>query len=172
MSSAADAFGNVCYNYGILDHTSDKCPLPRDKSKITKAKEAHAKSVTEGHGSGGCGCGHGCGDGPGGRGGDRTNTQGKRGTNKGDPATPGTNTSLGDGVKKQNGKWMMNCKSCGWNEMHTSQFHGKWNRNQSTFCIPVTHVFWGKLRTTLSAEKGPAPAANTSTILLVFPGGS
>ncbi len=57
----------------------------------------------------------------------------------------------------------MNCKSCGWNEAHTSQFHGEWNRNQSTFCIPATHVFWGKSGRTPSAEKGPSPAASTST---------
>ncbi len=132
----ADAFGKVCYNYGALD-----CPLPRNEAKITKAKEARAKSVTEGCSSGGCGCGRGHGDGCGGCGGDRTNTRGKWGTNKGDPATPGTNASSGDGVKEQNGKWMMNCKSCGWNETHTSLFHGEWNCNQSTFCIPATHVF-------------------------------
>ncbi len=120
----ADAFGNICYNCGA---TSNKCPLPHNEAKITKAKEAHAKSVTEGRGSDGCGCGRGRGDGCGGHVGDRTNTWGKWGTNKGDPATPGTNTSLGDGVKKRNRKWMMNCKSCGWNETHTSQFHGEWN---------------------------------------------
>jgi hypothetical protein len=96
----ADAFGNVCYSCGTPDHTSDKCPLPRNEAKTTKAKEAHAKSVTEGRGSGGLG--HGCGrdDGHGGHGGDHTNTQGKWGTNKGDPATPGTNTSLSVRVKK------------------------------------------------------------------------
>jgi hypothetical protein len=66
----ADAFGNVCYNCGTLDHSSNKCPLPRDEAKITKAKEACAKSVTDGRGSGGHGCGHGCGDGCGGHGGD------------------------------------------------------------------------------------------------------
>jgi hypothetical protein len=91
-----DAFGNVCYNCGALDHTSNKCPLPRNEAKITKAKEACAKSVTEGRSSGGCGHGSGCGDGRGGRKGGRTSTRGKWGTNKGDPATPGTNTSLGD----------------------------------------------------------------------------
>ncbi len=159
----ADAFGNIRYNCGTLDHTSNKCPLPRNEAKITKAKEARAKSVTEGRSSGGRGCGCGCSDGRGGHGGDRTNTWGKWGTNKGDPAAPGTNASSGDGVEKQNGKWMMNCKSCGWNETHTSQFHGKWNCNQSTFCIPVTHGFWGKSGTTPSAEKGPAPAASTTS---------
>jgi hypothetical protein len=98
----ADAFGNVCYNCDAPDHTSNKCPLPHDEAKITKAKEACSKSVTEGCGSGGCGCGHGRGDGRGGgRGGDRTNTWGKWGTNKGNPATPGKNTSLGGGVEKQ-----------------------------------------------------------------------
>ncbi len=119
----ANAFGNVCYNSGAPHHTSNKCPLPRDEEKITKAKEAYTKSVTEGCRSSGHGCGCGCGDGHGGRGGNRTNTWGKWGTNKGDPATPGTNKSLVDGVEKQNGKWMMNCKSCGWNETHTSHFH-------------------------------------------------
>ncbi len=116
----ANAFGSVCYNCGALDHTSNKCPLPRNKAQITKAKEARAKSITEGCGSGGCGRGHGRGEGPGGHGGDRANTWGKWGTNKGDPGTPGTNSFLGDGVEKQNGKWMMNCKSCGWNETHAS----------------------------------------------------
>jgi hypothetical protein len=52
---------------------------------------------------------------------------------------------------------------CRLNETNTSQFHGKWNRNQSTFCIPATHVFWGKLGTTPSAEKVPAPAAGTAS---------
>ncbi len=103
-----------------LDHTSNKCPLPHDEAKITKAKEVCAKSVTEGCSSGGRGCGCRRGDGRGGRSYDRTNTWGKWGTNKGDPATPGTNTSLGYGVKKRNGKWMMKCKSCGWNGTHTS----------------------------------------------------
>ncbi len=98
---------------GTLDHTRNKCPLPHNEAKIIKAKEARAKSVTEGRGSGGCGCGRAHADGHGGHRGDRTNTRGKWGTNKGDPATPGTNTSSGDGVIKQNGKWMMNCKSCG-----------------------------------------------------------
>ncbi len=87
------------------------------------------------------------------------------GYQKGYPATPGTssNTSLGDGDEEQNGKWMMNCKSCGWNETHTSWFNGKWNQNQSTFCILATHVFWGKSGTTLSAEKGTAPAVGTAS---------
>jgi hypothetical protein len=96
----ADAFGNVCYNCGAPDHTSNKCPLPRNEAKITKAKEVRAKSITKGHSSGGCCHGRRHGDGCGGRGGDRTNTRGKWGTNKGDPATPSTNTSLSDGVKK------------------------------------------------------------------------
>jgi hypothetical protein len=55
---------------------------------------------------------------------------------------------------------MMNCKLCRWNETHTSRFHGR-NQNQSTCCIPATHVSCGKLGTTPSAEKGPAPAAST-----------
>jgi hypothetical protein len=58
---------------------------------------------------------------------------------------------------------MMNCKLYRWNETHTSWFHGKLNCNQSTFCIPATHVFWGKLGTTPSTEKGPALPASTST---------
>jgi hypothetical protein len=45
---------------------------------------------------------------------------------------------------------------------HMSQFHGEWNRNQSTFYIPATHVFWGKLGTTPYMEKGPVLAGNTS----------
>jgi hypothetical protein len=95
----ANAFRNVCYDCNTLDHTSNKCPLSRNEAKITKAKEACTKSVTKGCGSGGCGCGCGCGDGCGGRGGNRINTRGKWGTNKGDPATPSTNTSSSHGVE-------------------------------------------------------------------------
>ena len=69
----------------------------------------------------------------------------------------------GDGVEKRNGKWIMNCKSCGWNETHKSRFHGEWNRNQSTFCIPETHVFWTKSGTTPSAVKGPTPATSSAS---------
>ncbi len=92
----ADAFGNVCYNCGALNHTSNKYPLPCNEAKITETKVVRTKPVTEGQGSGGCGCGLGHGDGCGSHKGDRTNTWGKWGTNKGDPATLGTNTSLGD----------------------------------------------------------------------------
>jgi hypothetical protein len=59
--------------------------------------------------------------------------------------------------------WMMNCKSCGWNDTHTSGYHGEWSRNQSTFQLPGTHVFWSKSGTTPSAEKGPAPASSSTT---------
>jgi hypothetical protein len=37
------------------------------------------------------------------------------------PATPGTNTSLSNGVKERNESWMMNCKWCRWNDTHTSK---------------------------------------------------
>ncbi len=159
----ADALGIVCLNCDSPDHTSDKCPLPCNEAKITKAKEVRTKSIGKGRGSGGCGCGRGHGDGHGGRGGDRNNTRGKWDLTKGAPATPSTNTSSGDGVEKKNGKWMMNYKSCKWNESHTSKYHGKWNRNQSTFSIPVTHVFWSKSGITPSAEKGPTPAAGSAS---------
>ena len=110
-----DAFGIVCFNCDSPDHTSEKCSLPHNEAKITKAKEAHAKSIGEGPGSSGRGRGRGCGDRRDGHGGDQNNTQGKRGATKGAPATPSTNTSSGDGVEKKNGKWMMNCKLCEWN---------------------------------------------------------
>ena len=54
-------------------------------------------------------------------------------------------------------------KSCGWNESHTSKYHGEWNQNQSTFSIPATHVFWSKSGTTPSAEKGPTLAAGSAS---------
>jgi hypothetical protein len=77
QSHQAYTFDTVFYNCGSPDHTSDKCPLPHDEAKITKAKEAHTKSIAEGHASGGCGCERGSGGGCGGHGDDRTNTQGK-----------------------------------------------------------------------------------------------
>ncbi len=109
------------------------------------------------------GCEWGRSDGCGGCGGDQNNTWGKWGATKGASATPSTNTSPGDGVKKKNGKWMMNCKLCRWNESHTSKYHRKWNQNQSTFSIPATHVFWSKLGTTPSVEKGRTPATRTAS---------
>jgi hypothetical protein len=45
-----------------VHHTSNKCPLPCNEAKITKAKEVCAKLVTEGCDSGGCGPGHRHGD--------------------------------------------------------------------------------------------------------------
>jgi hypothetical protein len=60
---------------------------------------------------------------------------------------------------------MMNCKSCRWNETHTSQFHGRLNCNQSTFCISAIHVFRGKLETTPSAENGLADAVMVMVIV-------
>ena len=123
----ADAFGIICFNCDTPDHTSDKCPLPCNEARITKAKEVGATSIGQGCGYGGRGHEHRCSDGPGGRGGDLNNTQGKLGATKGAPATPGTHTSLGDEVEKKKGKWMMNCKSCGWNESYTSKYHGKWD---------------------------------------------
>ncbi len=57
QSHQTDAFLTTCYNCGAPDHTSNKCPLPCDEAKITKAKEARAKLVKEGRG--GCGCGRG-----------------------------------------------------------------------------------------------------------------
>jgi hypothetical protein len=58
---------------------------------------------------------------------------------------------------------MMNCKSCGWNDTHTSGYHGEWSCNQSTFQLPGTHIFWSESGTTPSAEKGPAPASSSTT---------
>jgi hypothetical protein len=58
---------------------------------------------------------------------------------------------------------MMNCKSCGWNDTHTSGYHGKWSCNQSTYQLPGTHVSWSKSETTPSAEKGPASASSSTT---------
>ncbi len=60
QSHQADAFLTTCYNGGTPDHTSDKCPLPRNEAKITKAKEARAKLVMEGRGGRGRGCGSDC----------------------------------------------------------------------------------------------------------------
>jgi hypothetical protein len=166
----ADAFGIVCFSCDSPDHTSDKCPHPHNEAKITKAKEVRAKSIGKGHGSGGRGRGRGRGDGHGGCGGDQNNTRGKWGATKGAPATSGTNTSSCDGVEQRNGKWMMNCKSCGWNESNTSKYHGEWNPDQSTFSIPVTHVS-GASRAPPSPQRRDQPLLPDQP-LLVFPRGS
>ncbi len=57
----------------------------------------------------------------------------------------------------------MNCKSCGLNNTHTSGYHGEWTRNQFAFKLPATHVFWSKLGSASSAEKGPPPTPSTAT---------
>jgi hypothetical protein len=132
QSHQADAFLTTCYNCGAPDHTSDKCPLPRNEAKITKAKEARAKLVKEGHGDRGPGRGGDRSGQGGGQGGDRTNTRNKWGANGG-PKIPKNDKSSADGVKKKNGTWWMNCKSCGWNDTHMSGYHGEWSRNQSHF---------------------------------------
>ncbi len=52
-----DASGLVCFDCSTPYHTSDKCPLSHNETKITKAKEVHTESIAEGRGSIGCGCG-------------------------------------------------------------------------------------------------------------------
>ena len=157
----ADAAVISCYNCGALDHTSDKCPKPRDEARIAKAKEARAKANPaggrggEGHGRGG---GRSAGRGRGGGTNLRENSRGKWGGND-TPKNPGTNNS--GGIEKQNGEWKMNCKSCGWNATHTSGYHGEWSRNQSSFQLPATHIFWNKSGATPAAST-PAPPAATA----------
>jgi hypothetical protein len=116
----ADTFVPICYNCGLHDHTSDKYSLPCNEAKIMKAKEARAKSIAKGNTFGGPGCDHGCGSGgKDGREGDHTNTWHQWGSNDG-PMDPKSNETSAYGVEKRNGSWMMNCKSCGWNNTHTS----------------------------------------------------
>jgi hypothetical protein len=121
QNHCADAIITTCYNCGSPDHTSNKCPFLCDKAKITKAKEARDKAIKDG-----CGGGHGSGRG-GGRGGwkggwgsDHPNTWDKWGAN-GEPSHPSANKASADGVKKRNGSWVMNCKSCGWSKTHMSE---------------------------------------------------
>ena len=151
-----------CYNCGSPDHTANVCPNPRDEAKIKKAKEARDKAVKEsGSGrGGGRGGGRGRGGQRGGRGGDRTNSRDKWGAN-GDSKR--TDKVSADGIEKRNGEWMMNCKSCGWNDTHTSGYHGEWSRNQAAFQLPSTHCFWTKSGNTPSTEKASAPASSTAT---------
>ena len=44
-----------------------------------------------------------------------------------------------------------------------SGFHSEWNRNQSTFCIPSTYVFWTKSGATPSAEVPTPDVAGTAS---------
>jgi hypothetical protein len=89
-------------------------------------------------------------------------TENKWGANGG-RVNPRNNESSADGVEERNGTWMMNCKSCGWNDTHMSGYHGEWSRNQSTFQLLGTHIFWSKSGTTPSVEKSPAPASSLNT---------
>ncbi len=156
-----DAFVTLCYKCGLPELTNVLYHMMKQRSQ--KAKEAHAKASAEGSASGGHGYGCGCGrGGKGVHGGDRTNTWGKWQLNDA-PMDPKTNKTSAGGIEKRNGTWMMNCKSCGWNNTHTFGYHGKWTHNQSAFKLSVTHVFWSKLGSAPSAEKGPPPAPSTAT---------
>ncbi len=99
----------------------------------------------------------------GGWGGDCPNTRDDWGAH-GRPSHPGSNKAPADGVENRNGLWMMNYKSCGWNETHTSGYHGKWSCNQSTFKLSSTHVFWSKSGSSAEKIPIPAPSAPTSSV--------
>ncbi len=146
-----------CYNLRAPDHTSDKCPQPRNEAKITKAKENFARANADGCGGRDHGRGAGRGSGRGGKGGTNLwhNPCGKWG-DKG-ALDAATNKS---GVEKINGKWKMNCKSCGWNLTHTTDYYGEWWPNQSTFQLPATHVSWSKSGAPPAASTPAPPATN------------
>ena len=46
------------------------------------------------------------------------------------------------------------------NTTHTSGYHGEWSRNQDTFKLPSTHIFWSKSGSSADA-KGPPSAPIT-----------
>jgi hypothetical protein len=86
----------------------------------TPAINAHfRKAIKEGCGGGrGGGCGSGHGGQKRGWAGYCPNSWDKWGAN-GETLHPGANKASADGVKQRNGLWMMNCKSCGWDKIHT-----------------------------------------------------
>ena len=119
---------SACYNCDG-DHLLPDCKEPRDEAKIVRNRKAaweHRKKdgkvrpdgrkqwEKKKFHSGGCGKGGGAGT-----------------------------TNTGNGVKYMNGKWMCKCNkaSCGWNETHTTKFHGAWLKNPQSFKLPPTHLF-------------------------------
>ena len=50
-----------------------------------------------------------------------------------------------------------------WNATHTSGYHGKWSRNQATFKLLSTHIFWSKSGSSADA-KGPLSAPSTQAL--------
>ncbi len=42
-----------------------------------------------------------------------------------------------------NGAWKMLCnKGCGWNESHTTKYHGEHQQSAATFKMPPHHPYW------------------------------
>ena len=71
----------------------------------------------------------------------QTNTRGKW---KGNDAKVSAALTTNSGIGKHNGKWIIVCKSCGWNTTHTTGFHDKWVADPKSFTLPATHLFWSK----------------------------
>ncbi len=124
----------ACFNCGDPDHGVPKCPKPIDQARIDRAKSEFSKSGggRNGHGVGRDGQGHG-----------DSNKAISRGKWKSDAKSVNT-LSTSTGVEKQNGKWSMMCKTCGWNTTHTAGFHSSYKDDPASFSLPSTHVYWTK----------------------------
>ena len=120
-----------CDNCGEKDHLANKCPKPRDDERCKTARDARAKAKEDSGGRGGGGRGGRGGRGAGGRGNSDERAPWKE--------TEGSNS----GVKMINGAWKMLCnKGCGWNDTHTTGYHGEQQRSAANFLLPAGHPWW------------------------------
>jgi hypothetical protein len=150
---------NACFNCGDPDHGIPKCPKHINQSRINKAKSKFSRSGggrgyrgggRNGRNGRGCGCGSGHGRGDG----DKANSRGKW---KSDAKAVNAVTTS-SGVGKHKGKWSMMCKSCGWNNTHTTGFHDSYAKDPASFSLPATHLFWTKSGKGPSEKEGRASA--------------
>ena len=141
----ANATFTKCDNCGALGNFSNTFPKPCDEKKCKKACNARALAKKDAEG------GRGGRGGRGGHGGRRT------GHGEGQRAPWNDNSSKKgaiSGVMNINGIWKMTCAKCGWNETHSTKYHGKQQRNAASFKLPPHHPYWlclGKIYQTAAA---------------------
>jgi hypothetical protein len=133
----------VCDNCGATGHIAPECTLPRDEEKCRQAREARLKALKESGRGGGRERG---------RGGNESGKRGQWGKSL---------ASVGSGIDCIDGKWLMNCKECGWNENHTTKYCGESKRTGADFVVPETHPFWAISKTTYPG-KGHTPSSGSS----------
>jgi hypothetical protein len=111
---------NACWNCGEEGHGVGKCTKPKDQARITKNKEAFQKSKRGSNISG-----------------RSTGKKGKGGNEK-DPDYQ-RKMWANSGIHVVNGTLMLNCKTCGYNTTHSTEFHGQLAKNPAFSKLSANH---------------------------------